>query len=65
MGQLVAALRERSEFRSGDHTLLMGEGREEIRRWNAEVTETDLGEAWAAASKPDDQRLGRIQRTGA
>ena len=31
-GHLVAALRGTAEFRSGDHALLMGEGREEIRR---------------------------------
>ena len=62
---LISALRRTAEFRSGNHTLLMGEEREEIRWKHAEEAETALGEAQASASNPDAQRLGRIQRTGA
>ena len=43
----------------------MGEGKEEIRQQHAEAAETALGEAWAAASNPDAQRLEKIQRMGA
>ena len=52
-GHLVVALRGTAEFRLGDHALLIGEKREDIRRRHAEVTETALGESWAAASKTD------------
>ena len=34
-GHLVLALHRMDEFRSGDHSLLMGKGREEIRRQHA------------------------------
>ena len=50
---LVAALCGTDEFRSGDHALLMGEGREEIRQKHAKAAKTALGEAQAAASKQD------------
>ena len=49
---------------SGDHALLMGEGREKLQQIHAEEAKTALGEAQTAASKPDARRLGRIQRTG-
>ena len=52
-GHLFAELHGTAEFRSGDHALLMGEGREEIQRRHAEEAETTLGEARDAASKPD------------
>ena len=64
-GHLVTALRGTAEFGSGDHALLMGKGREEIRRIHAEKEENALGEARAAALKPAARRLGRIQWTGA
>ena len=35
-GHLVTALRGKAEFRSGNHTLLMGEGRYEIQHRHAE-----------------------------
>ena len=41
-GHLVAALRGTAEFSLGDHALLMGEVREEIRWRHAEVAETAL-----------------------
>ena len=63
-GHLVAALHGRDEFRSGDHDLLMGEGREEIRRRHAEEAETSLREARAATLKLDARRLGRVKCTG-
>ena len=63
-GHLVTAVRGTEEFRSGDHSLLMGEGREEIQRRHVEAADTALGEAQAATSKPDARRLGRIQQTG-
>ena len=62
---LVTALRVTAKFRLGDHTFLMGKGRAEIRRRHAEAAETTLGEARAAVSMTDVQRMGRIQRTGA
>ena len=51
MGHLVAALCGTAKFRSGDHTLLLGEGG---RRYD---------EAQYDALNPDAWRLGRIQRT--
>ena len=42
-GHLVAALYGTDEFRSGNHALLMGEEREEIRHQYAEEAETSLG----------------------
>ena len=42
-GNLVIALRGTAEFRLGEHTLLMGEGREEIRRQHVEAEEKALG----------------------
>ena len=63
--RLVVELCGTAEFRSGDHALLVGKGRDEIRRRNAEDTENALGEAQADALNPDAHRLGRIQRTGA
>ena len=65
MGQLVTMLCRTAKLRSGDHALLMGEVREEIQRRHAEAAETVLGDAQFAASKPDAQRLGRTQWTGA
>ena len=50
---LIAALRGTDEFRSGNHALLMGKGRDDIRRKNAEEAETALGEARSAESNPD------------
>ena len=64
-GHLVAALRWTAEFRSGDHALLMGEEREDIRWRHAEEAETALGDTRAAASNPDAQQLDQIQWTGA
>ena len=49
-GYLVAALFQNAYFWSGDHALLMGEGRDEIRRRHAEDAETALGESEAATS---------------
>ena len=43
----------------------MGERRDDIRWRNTEEAETAMGEAWAAASKPDEQQLGWIQQTEA
>ena len=63
-GHLVAVIRGTAEFRSGYHSLLMGEGWAEIQRQHAEAAEISLGEAQAAASKLDARRMGRIQRTG-
>ena len=57
-GHLVAALRETDKFRSGDHSLLMGEGRDEIHRQKAEATDTALGKAHAAASTEEARRTG-------
>ena len=48
-GHLVAALHGTAEFRSGNHALLMGKGREDIRRRHAEEAETALGEVRDAA----------------
>ena len=64
-GHLVAALRGTAEFRSGNHTLVMGEGRENILRIHAEEADTALEEVRAAASNPDARRMRWIQRTGA
>ena len=52
-GYLIAALHGMSEFRSGDHALLMREGMEEIKQRYVEEAEINLGEAWAAALKLD------------
>ena len=52
-GHRVEALFGTVEFRSGDHALLMGEGREDIRRQHTAAAETALREAQAATSKPD------------
>ena len=52
-GHLVAALRCSVEYRSGDNNLLMGEGRNEIFRRQAEDVETELGEFQSAASIED------------
>ena len=59
-GHLDAAICRTDEFRPGDHALLMGEGREEIRWRHADGVDTTLGEAWAATSNTDAQLLGRI-----
>ena len=59
-GNLSAALHMAAEFSSGDHALLMGEGREEIRRGHAEAAETALGEGRDAASAEDARWIGRI-----
>ena len=63
-GHLVAALRGTAEFSLGDHALLMGEDREEIRRRHAEAADTALGEARATASTEKSLRIGRITQTG-
>ena len=57
-GHLVVALHGTVEFRSVNNTLLVEEGREDIRRRHAEEAETVLGDAQAAASKTDAQQLG-------
>ena len=49
----MAALRGAAKFKSGNHALLMGERREDIRRRHAEEAETALGEAWDVALNPD------------
>ena len=64
-GHLVVDLRGTAKFRSDDHALLMREGREEIRRRYTEESKIFLEEAWAAASKPYAQQMGRIHQTGA
>ena len=64
-GHLVAALRGTGEFWSGDHALLIREGRDKIRRCHTEATDISLGEARAATSTEDALRMGRIMRTGA
>ena len=61
-GHLFAALCGTSEFRSGDHVILMEEGKEDTQQRH---TETSLGESQATASKKDSQRMGRINRMGA
>ena len=53
-----------AEFRSGDHDLLIGDGREEIHWRHAAAAEMALVEAWEAASKKDVQWMDRIHRTG-
>ena len=50
-GHLVAELCGTAEFRSGDHSLLMGEERGDISWRHAEEAHTVLGEARAAVSK--------------
>ena len=45
MVYLIAGLRGTAKFRSRNHALLMGKGREEIRRRHMEEAETTLGEA--------------------
>ena len=57
-------LRGTAEFWSGDHSLLMGEVRDEIRRHHAEAAEAALGEAWDTASTEDALRMIRITRMG-
>ena len=64
-GHLVTALCGTTKFRSGDHALLMGQGKVEIKQRHAEEADTSLREDWAAASKPGARRLGKIQWTGA
>ena len=46
-------LRGTAEFRSGDHALLIGEGREEIQSQHAESAKTALVEALATVSNLD------------
>ena len=43
MGHVVAVLCGKTEFRSGNHALLMGKGREEIRQRHEKEAETSLG----------------------
>ena len=43
MGHVVAVLGGKTEFRSGNHALLMGKGREEIRQRHEKEAETSLG----------------------
>ena len=62
---LVAEICGTAEFRLGNHALLMGEGRVDIRRRHAEAVDYSLGEARVATSKPGAQWLRRIQRTEA
>ena len=64
-GHLVAALGRTAEFRLGDNSFFMREGREEIQQRHAEAAEIALGEARADASTKDAHRMGRIQRTRA
>ena len=61
---LITVLRRMIEYRSSDHTLLLGKGREDIRWRHKESAKTALGEAMSAASKTDARRMGSIQRTG-
>ena len=63
-GNLVATLCGTAEFRSGDHAILMGEGRDDINRRHAEAAETALVEAWAATSMEEACRMGWITHTG-
>ena len=44
LGNLVTAFQGTSEFRSGNHALLVGEGRDEIRQRHVEEAETSLRE---------------------
>ena len=62
---LVTALHGATEFRSGGHELLMGEGRDEIRQRHAEDADTALGDAQAKDSKEDDHWMGRNTQMGA
>ena len=64
-GHIVTALHGTAEFRSGNHSLLMGEGREDIQWRYLEESETSLGNYRAAISNLDAWRMGRIQRMGA
>ena len=50
---LVEELRGTDDFRSGNHNLLMGEGSNKIRRRHTEEEKNAMGEALAAALKPD------------
>ena len=52
-GYLITAIRGTAKFRSGDHDLLMREGRKDIYQRHAEEAETALGEARSATSKLD------------
>ena len=52
-GHLVIVLRGTAEFRSWDHALLMGGGRDDIQWQHTEAAETALGESWVATSKTD------------
>ena len=62
---LVAALRGTDVFLSGDHSLLMREGRDDIRRRHTVSTETELGEAQSATSMEDALWMVQITRMGA
>ena len=62
-GHLIAALRGTAEFWSGDHALLMVEGRDEIRRRHAEAAEMALGEDQSTTSMEDALRMVQITRT--
>ena len=64
-GYLVAALFQNAYFWSGDHAILMGEGRDEIRRRHAKAADMVLTETRAAASTEDAHQMGSITRTGA
>ena len=64
-GHLIAVLCGTADFRSGNHALVVGEGREEIQRRHAEEVETALEKSRAAPLNPDALRMERIQRAGA
>ena len=61
---LTAALHGAAGFRSGDHALLMREGKDDICRWHTEDSETSLGETQASVSTYGTRRMGRITRMG-
>ena len=58
------ALRGAAEFRTGDHSLLMGAGRDNIRWRHTDAAETTLRAAWAAAPKADACRMEQIMWVG-
>ena len=59
---LVAALCQTDAFWSRDHSLLIGEGRDETLQWYAEAAEIAPGEARAVSSTEDTCMMGWIMR---